>query len=72
MCLRQAARLVEVIDATAAGDTFLGYYLAGRIRNVLPPERLELACRAATICVTRPGALESIPALQEVAAWSGS
>jgi ribokinase len=72
MYLRQAARMVEVIDATAAGDTFLGYYLAGRIRSVSPPERLELACQAATICVTRPGALESIPALQEVVAWSGS
>jgi ribokinase len=70
MCLRQPARKVEVIDATAAGDTFLGYYLAGRIRNAPPAEQLELACLAAAICVTRPGALASIPSLQEVAGRS--
>jgi ribokinase len=60
---------VDAVDATAAGDTFLGYFLAGRCRELGVRESLELGCRAAALCVTRPGAMDSIPRLDEVLAF---
>jgi len=65
--LRQVAPRVEAIDTTAAGDTFLGYFLAGVEAGLDPPACLEQACRAAALCVTRPGAMDSIPRRDEVA-----
>jgi len=67
--VRSFARRVTPIDTTAAGDAFLGYYLASRSREVSVAESLEIACRAAALCVTRPGALDSIPTRNEVAAF---
>ena len=64
--LHLPAEQVEVVDTTAAGDTFLGYYLAGVIAGLAPPARLERAIRAAAICVTRPGAMDSIPRAAEL------
>jgi len=55
------AMRVRAVDTTAAGDTFAGFYLAEFIRSGDPVAALELACRAAGVCVTRPGAAESIP-----------
>jgi ribokinase len=60
---------VNAIDATAAGDTFIGYYLAGLNRGLSTRESLDLARRAAALCVTRPGAMDSIPRLDEVLAF---
>lgn len=65
--LAQAASKTQVVDTTAAGDTFLGYYLAGLVEGRSPPERLAWACRAAACCVGKPGASDSIPRRQEVA-----
>jgi ribokinase len=64
--LHEAPPAVEGVDTTAAGDTFLGYFLAGRAAGVDPPACLRRACRAAALCVTRPGAIESIPKADEV------
>jgi len=62
------ARKVSPVDTTAAGDTFIGYFLASQVRG-LPVERcLTVACCAAGLCVTRPGAMDSIPRLDEVEA----
>ncbi|MBI3838528.1 MAG: ribokinase [Planctomycetia bacterium] len=66
-----AAPQVQAVDTTAAGDTFLGYFLAGRCGELGLRESLELACRAAALCVTRPGAMDSIPRLDEVLAFRG-
>ena len=57
---------VTAIDTTAAGDTFLGYYLAGRTAGLTARDAVECATRAAAICVTRPGAMDSIPRSDEV------
>jgi ribokinase len=60
------APLVAAVDTTAAGDTFLGYFLANRDQGRSPQECLEIAVRAAAICITRPGAIASIPRRGEV------
>jgi ribokinase len=64
--MRLPARPVQAVDTTAAGDTFLGYYLAGRTRGLGARESLELAVRAAALCVTRPGAMDSIPRMAQL------
>ena len=52
---------VKVVETTAAGDTFIGYYLAGILDGLKPGKALERACRAAALCCSRAGAAESIP-----------
>ena len=55
-----------VVDTTAAGDTCLGFFLAARARGFSPEAALAAACRASSIAVSRPGAMESIPFAREV------
>ncbi|HEX3725171.1 MAG TPA: ribokinase [Pirellulales bacterium] len=69
--IRLAACAVTPLDTTAAGDTFLGYYLAARSQGRSPRDALETANRAAALCVTRPGAMDSIPRRDEVERWPG-
>jgi ribokinase len=57
---------VEAVDTTAAGDTFIGYFLAGRATGLGIKAALQRACRAAAMCCTRPGAADSIPTAAEV------
>lgn len=60
------AHPVDVVDTTAAGDTFLGYYLVSRAAGTAPGEALERAARAAAVAVSRPGAMYSIPWAREL------
>ena len=60
------AQRVEAVDTTAAGDTFIGFFLALYTRSLDVRHCLEVACRAATLCVTRAGAADSIPTLAEI------
>jgi ribokinase len=62
------ARRVSAVDTTAAGDTFIGYFLAALGRGLPVARCLATACCAAGLCVTRPGAMDSIPRLDEVEA----
>ena len=57
---------VKEEDTTAAGDTFTGYFLAARGKDMTVTEALAIACKAASIAVSRKGALESIPFAKEV------
>jgi len=57
---------VPVIDTTAAGDTFTGYFLAAQSRNLSLQQVLKTACKAASITVSRKGAMETIPSAAEV------
>ncbi len=57
----------EVVDTTAAGDTFIGYFLAAVAEGKPPEAALRLASRASSITVSRPGAADSIPLRAEVA-----
>ena len=59
--MRLPARAVEAIDPTAAGDTFLGYFLAGRSQGASSRKAAEVASVAASICVQKKGAAKTIP-----------
>jgi ribokinase len=55
---------VETVDTTAAGDTFIGAYVASTFsRNI--HESLRFASAAAALTVSRKGAQKSIPNLEE-------
>ncbi|MBT1065949.1 ribokinase [Bowmanella sp. Y26] len=58
---------VDAVDTTAAGDTFIGYFLANISAGQPVAEALRQASAAAAIAVTRAGAIPSIPVQQEVA-----
>lgn len=57
---------VEVVDTTAAGDTFTGYFLAGLSDGLPMEEVLRRSAKASSIAVGREGAIPSIPSRQEV------
>lgn len=58
----------SAVDTTAAGDTFIGYYLAALSNGANDSEAIKRATIASGICVTRAGAAQSIPFLSEVEA----
>lgn len=60
---------VEAVDTTAAGDTFIGFFLAQFAQGKPVEDALRLACAASAIGVTRQGAVPSIPSLTEVDAF---
>ena len=64
--LRQGIYPVPVVDTTAAGDTFTGYFIGGLQRGEDPKTALEYAAKAAAIAVSRSGAAPSIPSRKEV------
>ncbi len=65
--IRQEAFKVKTVDTTAAGDTFVGYYVAEISRGKKPCEAIKTACAAAAITVSRKGAAHSIPKNIEIA-----
>jgi ribokinase len=64
--LHVPAKKVEAVDTTAAGDCFIGYLLAGVAEGLAIEDSLGRACAAAAVCVSRMGAMDSIPAADEV------
>lgn len=68
--ISQHAYPAKVVDTTAAGDTFSGYFIAGLVEGLPVPRALDLASRAASLCVSRPGAADSIPWRNELLANS--
>ena len=53
---------VDVVDTTAAGDTFTGYFIGGISRGQDMENVLKYASAAAAISVSKEGAAPSIPA----------
>ncbi len=64
--IKQEGFKVEAVDTTAAGDTFIGFFIASLSSGLQVNEALRIGCRASSICVTRPGAAVSIPFIDEV------
>lgn len=60
---------VKAIDTTGAGDTFLGYFLAGIDSGLDISDALKRASAASAMQVTRKGAATAIPLLDEVLAF---
>ncbi len=67
--VKVAAFQVKVVDTTAAGDTFVGYYLAAISQGDAMETALCKASAAAAISVTRHGASPSVPLRAEVEKW---
>lgn len=65
--LRQPAFPAAVVDTTAAGDTFTGYFFAGILRGADPDAALRTAAAASALTISREGAAKSIPFADEVA-----
>lgn len=70
--LRQGQRIevpafvVDAVDTTAAGDTFIGYFLAAYAKHTDAKQALTRACAASALAVTVDGAAQSIPDLEKV------
>ncbi len=60
-----------IVDTTGAGDTFMGYWLAGEVAGMGAEAGLRRACAAGALAVTRPGATTGIPMRSEVEALLG-
>lgn len=56
----------SVVDTTAAGDTFTGYFFTHILRGDEPSYALRVASAASSIAVSRKGAAPSIPNADEV------
>lgn len=64
--VRVEALHVPVVDTTAAGDTFTGFFLYGVLAGLPLPDVLIRATAASAVCVGRPGAADSVPRRAEV------
>jgi len=64
--IKIAAEKVDAVDTTAAGDTFIGYFISEFAKQNDVESCLKLASKAAAICVTRRGAADSIPERNEL------
>ncbi len=65
---RQGIYTVKAVDTTAAGDTFTGFFVSSVIKGMKSEDGLDLAAKASAIAVTKAGALDSIPTIEEVMA----
>lgn len=61
-----SANEVDVIDTTAAGDTFIGGIVSGFIQALPIEYTLKFASAAAALTITKEGAQQSIPTYEEV------
>ena len=66
LVLTQCPFETTVVDTTAAGDTFTGYYLTSVMQELPQLEALRMASYAASLTVSQKGASASIPYRQEV------
>lgn len=60
------AQVVQAVDTTAAGDSFIGGLAVGLVEGMALDEAVALGQRASALCVTRHGAQPSIPHRHEL------
>lgn len=64
--IRVKACPVTAVDTVAAGDTFVGYFVASLASGMDEKTSMEIASKASSITVTRKGSVVSIPFGEEV------
>jgi len=57
---------VTPVDTTAAGDTFIGFFVGALIQGATPRNALTKGCKASALCITKKGAADSIPNLNDI------
>ena len=65
-----SAYKVKAIDTTAAGDSFIGGFLA-KLENNNIDEAIEFGTKVSALAVTKKGAQTSIPTLEDVEKFKG-
>lgn len=68
-CLHFPARKVEIVDTTAAGDSFLAALVIAICEDKTLEEAVEFAQLVSSIVVTRQGAQTSIPRREEISLY---
>jgi ribokinase len=63
---------IVAVDATGAGDAFVGAITVALLEAMEPAEALRFACAAGAFAATRPGAQPSLPTRAEVEALLAS
>jgi ribokinase len=64
--IKKDAIKTQVVDTTAAGDTFTGFFMATLFDGGDVDEALTIATKAASVAISRPGAAQSIPYKKEI------
>ncbi len=67
-CTPCPAFSVPVVDTTAAGDTFTGFFVAEIAAGTNPTAAMRIASAASALAVSKKGAAPSIPPMAEVEA----
>lgn len=57
---------VTPVDTTAAGDTFIGFFVGALIQGATPRNAPTKGCKASALCITKKGAADSIPNLNDL------
>jgi sugar/nucleoside kinase (ribokinase family) len=60
---------IEAVDTTGAGDVFRGALIYSLLRSDSPSDMLRFANAAAALSCTRPGAISSVPTVDETRAF---
>jgi len=59
--IKVKAESVKTIDSTAAGDTYIGYYISSLSKKISVEQSMKIASKAASIATTIVGGANSIP-----------
>lgn len=70
--LHRPAFSITAVDATAAGDAFVGGFAVALAENLPPVEAMGWGCATGALAATRPGAQSSLPTRAELLALLNS
>ncbi|WXR61065.1 ribokinase [Peptostreptococcaceae bacterium AGR-M142] len=69
--LKQEAYIVDAVDTTAAGDSFIGGFLTSISKGEDIKTSMEFATKVSALTVTKHGAQSSLPSILEVDSFKG-